>query len=375
MPAPGQHTARARAAHPTSASARPGRCGRVPRGLIARAARDGRDAWGRYRSAGWGFSLRDSSRSAVAIGKPLRRVVSLLALAACASAAVAATTSAAAPGGVTRIVSPAVNQVAGPGGVQVVLRSRASLHRLQILVDGHHVERYFHGSHGIYRARLRVGSGLHLGIDELLVVTGSNGEMDHVPFVVARSAPSLLRLRALQVGGDGARVRVVARVAPGATLQAWVNGHRADGAFEPKELVMSACSARTTGRDPGRTVSRRSPTGRVRRYADAELFRDDADLCRPRGALTAGAGRVWTNYHRWQVHPTPRGVCSTRGSRRGAACHLPSWRIVSGGAALLLRLTTRAAKRRTCRQCSGVTIGRPPRSSPRTEGVVSSTWR
>ncbi len=220
-----------------------------------------------------------------------------------------------------------MNQVAGPGGVQVVLRSRASLHRLQILVDGHHVERYFHGSHGIYRARLRVGSGLHLGIDELLVVTGSNGEMDHVSFVVARSAPSLLRLRALQVGGDEAPVRVVARVAPGATLQAWVNGHRADGAFQPQGAgyvgLLGANDWLRSGKNRVTLLAyRTSPSGRDASYSvTTRTFR------RTPGALTAGAGpdQITTagQFIRLQ------GSASDPGGHGGVPHVTYHWRIVS----------------------------------------------
>jgi hypothetical protein len=130
----------------------------------------------------------------------LRRGVAVMALIVCAYAAIAAIASAAAARGVTRIVSPVVNQVVGNGGVQVDLRSSASLSHRRILVDGRNVKGYFHGSGGAYRATLRIGRGLHLGVDELLVVTGAAAELDHVSFIVAQRQSNLLTLTHFRVG-------------------------------------------------------------------------------------------------------------------------------------------------------------------------------
>ncbi len=223
-------------------------------------------------------------------GRALRRGVAMMALVVCAYAAVAATASAASARGVIRIMSPVVNQVVGNGGVHVDLRSSASLSQLRILVDGHNVKGYFHGSGGTYRATLRPGRGLHLGVDELLVVTGATAEIDHVSFIVAQRQSNLLTLTNFRVGGDEAPVRVVARLGSGTTLQAWVNGHRDDGAFLPEgsgyvgllgandwlrpghnHLVLLAYSTSASGRNAAYDVTTRS-------------------FWRKPGVLTAGAG-------------------------------------------------------------------------------------
>jgi hypothetical protein len=90
----------------------------------------------------------------------------------------------------TRIASPGVDQVVGKAGVQVVLQSRASLGALRVSVDGLDVKRFFHRSAGAYRATLRVGRGLHFGVDELDVVTGAFTDFGRVSFVVAGGPPA-----------------------------------------------------------------------------------------------------------------------------------------------------------------------------------------
>lgn len=198
---------------------------------------------------------------------------------------------AAGPQGLTQIATPTPNQVVGAGGVRVVLRSSASLARLRVSVDGRNVKRYFQRSDGAYRARLALGRGLHLGVDQLTVVTGVNRDVDRVTFIVARRVRKLVTLTQLRIGGKEAPVRVVVRTAPGSTLQAWVNGHRDAGAFQPQDGVYVGRLGANDWLRPGRNrlvvlAYRTSTSGRSAVYnLSARTFWD-----RP-GRLTAAAGQ------------------------------------------------------------------------------------
>ena len=193
--------------------------------------------------------------------------------------------------GVTRIVSPGTDQVVGNAGVRVVVKSRASLSRLHMFVNGHDVKGYFRRVGDRYQARLRRGHGLRPGVDKLTVSTGASTDFDSVTFIVARPVSQLLTLTGVRVGGAQTPVLVSAKVALGSTLQAWVNGHRDDGAFHVE-------AARYVGRlgandwlRPGRNrvvllAYRTSPSGRAATYTvDAKSFREKP------GELTASAGR------------------------------------------------------------------------------------
>jgi hypothetical protein len=271
-------------------------------------------------------------------------VVSLVALTTCGWVARGASASAAVAGGATRIVSPAANQVVGSGdGVKVVLRSRTSLRQLQIFVDGQPVDGYFNGSDGIYRATLRVGSGLHLGTDELLVVTGAGAELNHVSFIVARPAPELLGLSALQVGGDRAPVRVAASIAPGATLQAWVNGHRDDDAFQPQGAgyvgLLGGNDWLQSGKNRVTVLAyRTSPSGR-----DASYVVKTRTFWRRPGTLTAGAGpdQITTDGQFIRLH----GSVSVPGSAQRVVPRVTySWRVVGRPRGAVARLYDAGSK-------------------------------
>jgi hypothetical protein len=275
------------------------------------------------------------------LSRGFRVVVATAALIMCAVVATAATASASASAKVTQIVSPTTNQVVGAGGVQVALRSRAALSKLQIFVDGHPVKRYFHGSGGVYRATLRLGRGLHLGVDDLLVVTGKAVEMDDVSFIVAQRASNLLTVSDLRLGGD-APVSLVARLATGATLQAWVNGHRNDGAFQPGAAGYVGRLGANDWLKPG--VNRvvvlaytTSPSGNYAAYeSEVKTF------WRRPGQLTAGAGPdLAANAGDFiRLHGS---VSDARSGNRGAPRVSYSWTVVgrpSNAAATLYHAST-----------------------------------
>ncbi len=317
-----------------------------------------------------GVSLRDSSRLAATDGEHsavfgsrrharLRlayRAVAIAAVITCGSAALAATASAR----VTQIVSPSANQVVGNAGVPVVLHSSASLSQLRILVDGHNVKGYFHTSGGAYRAKLRLGYGLHLGVDDLLVVTGAGAQVKDVSFIVARRAGNLLALRNLRVGGDVAPVRAVAATAPGATLQAWVNGHRDDGAFVPERggyvgllggndwlrpgqnrLVLLAYRTSTSGRsaayDVAATKFWRKP-GVLTASAGPDRIANAGDFIRLDGSAS-DAGRGGRRPHvryRWKIVSRPRGAVvklyDANTKRPGLVAHAPGQYLIESKA-------------------------------------------
>jgi hypothetical protein len=176
--------------------------------------------------------------------------------------------------------------VVGNGRVDVVVRSRVSLGRLQISVNGRDVKRYFRRSGGAYRATLRLGRGLQPGVDRL-VVTGAGAARTNV--IVARGA-KLLTLTPLRIGGAETPVRVLVRPAQFSTLQVWVNGHRDEGAFQPRGGVYVGRLGANDFLRPGRNrlvvlSYRTSPSGR------AAVFQETARTFQLRpGQLRAGAG-------------------------------------------------------------------------------------
>jgi PKD repeat protein len=191
----------------------------------------------------------------------------------------------------TRIASPSVDQVVGHGRVRVVVQSRASLGQLRVAVDGRDIKRSLHRSHGAYRATLRLGHGLHYGVNELTVRTRGQADFDRVKFIVARLAPKLLTLGNLRVGGSEAPVRVTVRAARGTTLQAFVNGHSVDGAFHPHGNVyighLGANDWLRAGRN--RLVVL---TYRAHAYKRSAVYDAEAKTFKlARGRLLAGAGR------------------------------------------------------------------------------------
>jgi hypothetical protein len=261
-----------------------------------------------------------------------RFAVGMAALVASLSIAVASNAYAAGSAGLTRIVSPTSNQVVGKPGVRVVLRSRASLSKLHVLINGHNVKRYFHQVGGQDRAELRLGRGLRPGVDELSVTTGGGTDFDSVTFIVARQDRKLLRLTGFRVGGPQTPVLVKAKLAPGSTMRAWVNGHRDDSAFHYRGggLYVGRLGANDWLR-AGRNrlallASRTAPSKRSASYTvRSKTFRQE------RGRLTAGAGRdlvvnagdfvrldgtaanlgykgAGDVKYRWQVTDRPRGV-------------------------------------------------------------------
>src|SRR5436305_3553286 len=145
-------------------------------------------------------------------------------------------------GSVTRIVSPYDSQVVRSGRVHVAIRSAKPLGSLRVLLNGRSIRgRLRAAGGGMYKAILRPGRVLHGG-DNLLTVrshAGAQFDFDSASFVVARGARGLLQVRKLQVGGAAVPVSIVARLARGASLRAWVNGRREDRAFlaERGELV------------------------------------------------------------------------------------------------------------------------------------------
>ena len=268
--------------------------------------------------------------------RALWRRFAVLVLIACAYAGVATSASVAAVRGVTRIVSPGVNQVVGNRGVQVVLRSNASLSGLRIFVNGHNVKGYFHGSGGSYRATLRLGRGLRRGVDELLVVTGAAADIDHVSFIVGQRQSNLLTLTHLRLGGDEAPVRVVARLGPGATLQAWVNGHRDDGAFLPEgsadvgllsandwlrpghnHLVLLAYTTSASGQHAAYDVTTKSfwrKPGLLTAGAGPERVVNAGDFIRLHGSASAAGSRSRRAprvSYRWEIVPRPGNGVAT----------------------------------------------------------------
>ena len=227
--------------------------------------------------------------------------------------------------GLTRVESPRADQVIGNGRAQVVIRSRAGLGALRVSVDGRNIKRHLRRSGGAYRAQLRLGRGLHYGVNYLLVSTRGSADFDRVPFIVARRVPDLLSLRDLDVGGREAPVRVEVRAGRHTTLRAWVNGHRVDHAFHPQgrayvgrlgaddgvrpgrnRLVVLAHRAHRSGRsavhDVESTTFRHRP-GRVIAGAGRDRVVDAGDLVELRGsALGAGGDRDY----RWSVANAPR---------------------------------------------------------------------
>ena len=206
------------------------------------------------------------------------------------AAAMAGSASAAAPHAVTRIEAPAADHVVRNGRVLVVVRSSASLRALRVSVDGRDVTRFFRRSSGTYRALLRIGRGLHYGVDELVVRTGKRSDFDRVRLVVARRAHNLLRVSEVRHDGADAPVKVVVRAAPGSTLKAWVNGHRSDRAFQPEGAVHVGRLGANDWLRAGRNrlsvlVHRTDRSGRS--LYDVE----DMTFTRTPGQLTAGAGR------------------------------------------------------------------------------------
>ncbi len=224
---------------------------------------------------GWGF----------AVGLAMA-----LALAAFAPAASASSRPVANSANLTRIARPVLDQVVGNGRVDVVLQSRASLGALRVSVNGRDVKRYFHRSAGGYRATLQLGHGLQLGVDELLVLTDRGADFDRVTFIVAQRASNLLTVSSLLDGGPQAPVRAVVGVAPDATLQAWINGHRDDGAFQPQGSVYVGRLGANDWMRPGRNqlVLLAYRTDRSGRSAVYDV--EGKTFWRKPGQLTAGAG-------------------------------------------------------------------------------------
>jgi hypothetical protein len=230
----------------------------------------------------------------------------------------------------TRIISPRDNQLVGRGGVRVVVDARASLAVLHLSVNGHNVNRYFHRAGSQYRAELRPGRGLWPGIDQLIVVTGADTEVDSVTFIVARQVPGLLTLTDFRIGGPEAPVLVGATVASGSTLEAWVNGHRDDAAFLPQDGRYAGRIGASDWLHPGRNqlvlvAYRTAPSQRAASFtirtekfgldrgqlvaaAGRDLFVDAGDFVRLDGTAAAvgdkTAGHVT---YRWNVIQRPRG--------------------------------------------------------------------
>lgn len=223
--------------------------------------------------------------------KGSRFAIGVAVLAALLTMAAASNASAADSAGITRIISPTSNQVVGSGGVRVLLRSRARLARLHVFIDGTNVKRYLHPVSAGYRADLRLGRGLHRGVDELIVATGDGTDVDTVQFVVARQNPKLLKVIEFRVDGPQAPVLFRAKVGAGSTLQAWVNGHRDDSAFGPEGRSYVGRLGDNDWLRPGRNRLR------VLAYRTARNNRSASYTVRTRifwqkpGRLTASAGR------------------------------------------------------------------------------------
>jgi hypothetical protein len=193
----------------------------------------------------------------------------------------------------TRIQSPRANQVVGANArVRVAVRSRESLAALRISVNGHNMTRLFRGSAGTYRATLSRGHGVRPGVNVLFVKTRNYKDFDRVSFILARRAPSLLTVTALDVDAPGAPARVKVRVADGATLRASLNGHRIDDAFQPQGRGYVGMLGANDGARPGRNrlVVRAYRTGHLGGSAVRDVARKTFRL---RGVI-AGAGRDLT---------------------------------------------------------------------------------
>jgi hypothetical protein len=188
--------------------------------------------------------------------------------------------------GPTTIASPNVDQVVGTGEVRVVLRSRAS----RAAIDGHDITGLLERSNGAYRATVRLGHGIHYGVNELVVRTAGQPSYERVQFIVAHLATKLLTLGNLQVGGGEAPVRVTVRAARGTTLQAFVNGKPVTGAFHPEGHVyvgrLGANDALRAGRNRLVVLTYKAhPTKREAVFdAEAKTFK------LAKGRLLAGAG-------------------------------------------------------------------------------------
>jgi hypothetical protein len=245
-----------------------------------------------------------------------------------AAGAMAGSASAARSPHLTRIERPRVEQVVGNGKVRVVLRSRANLRALRVLVDGHGVKRFLHRSARGYRGVLRLGRGLRYGVNELIVATRRSADFDSVRFIVARRAPKLLTVRNLRVGGRESPVRVVAGAKPHTTLQAWLNGRRVDHAFHGNGRAYVGRLGANDGVRPGRNrlvvlTHRTHRSGRSAHYdMERTTFRSR------RGRVIAGAGRDRVLSAGGFI--TLRGTTSGGRSRAsGAPTVKHRWKIVS----------------------------------------------
>ncbi len=207
------------------------------------------------------------------------------------SVAAASNVYAAGSASITRIVRPGTNQVVGNGGVRVRVESRASLSSLHMFVNGHNVKGYFRRVGSGFQATLRRGHGLQPGVDELIVTTGASTDFDSVTFVVAQPVSRLLEQTRVRIGDDQTPVQVSTNLAPGSELQAWVNGHRDDGAFHAQGAMYVGRLGANDWLRPGRNrvvllAYRTSASGRSATYTmRARTFRQKA------GQFTAGAGR------------------------------------------------------------------------------------
>jgi hypothetical protein len=257
--------------------------------------------------------------------------------------AMAGSASAAGSPRLTRVERPRVDQVVGNGKLRVVLRTRASLGAMRVLVDGRSVERFLHRSARGYRGALRLGQGLHYGVNELIVVTRGSADFDRVRFIVARRNRKLLSMSNLRVGGRESPARVVVRAARRSKLQAWVNGHRVEHAFQPKghayvgrlgandwvrpgrnRLVVLAHRSARSGRAAVHDVERatfRLKRGRVIAGAGRDRVFSAGGFIVLRGSTAGGGSRASgaaAVEHRWRIVGQPPGARATLQQARSA---------------------------------------------------------
>ena len=245
----------------------------------------------------------------------------------------------------TRVERPRVDQVVGIGKLVVVLRTRASLGAMGVLVDGRSVERFLQRSARGYRGVLRLGQGLHYGVNELTVGHAGVRGLRSRRFIVARRNRQLLSMSNLRVGGRESPARVVVRAARRGKLQAWVNGHRVEHAFQPKgrvyvgrlgandwvrpgrnRLVVLAHRSARSGRAAVHDVERatfRLRRGRVIAGAGRDRVFNAGGFIVLRGSAAGGVSRAsgaTAVEHRWKIVDQPPGprATSAAGEERDA---------------------------------------------------------
>ena len=278
----------------------------------------------------------------------MRRLLAGVALAGLAVfGAMAGSASAAGSPRLTRVERPRVDQVVGIGKLVVVLRTRASLGAMRVLVDGRSVERFLQRSARGYRGVLRLGQGLHYGVNELTVGTRGYADFDRVRFIVARRDRQLLSMSNLRVGGRESPARVVVRAARRSKLQAWVNGHRVEHAFQPKgrvyvgrlgandwvrpgrnRLVVLAHRSARSGRAAVHDVERatfRLRRGRVIAGAGRDRVFNAGGFIVLRGSAAGGVSRAsgaTAVEHRWKIVDQPPGPRATLQQAKSATPEL-----------------------------------------------------